>query len=78
MSLRTLHFIQYVVGMKKSIALFLFRGVIQASIAQEHHHGHHPIKEADSLPQTLGRDLNKGYFEFHVRSFFMGQSIKEV
>jgi hypothetical protein len=53
MSLRTLHFIQFIVGMKKSIALFQFLGVIQASIAKEHDHGHHPIKETDSLPQTL-------------------------
>lgn len=63
MSLRTLHFIQYVVGMKKSIALFLFLGVIQASIAQEHHHGHHPILEADSLPKTLFI-CNNGRFLF--------------
>jgi len=72
MSLRTLHFIQYVVGMKIIAALFLFVGVIQVSIAQKHYHGHHPIPEADSLPKTLGRDLDKGYFEFHARSFFMG------
>jgi hypothetical protein len=58
--------------MKNIAALLLFFGVIQVSIAQKHYHGHHPIPEADSLPKTLGRDLDKGYFEFHARSFFMG------
>lgn len=35
------------------------------------HHGHHILPGNDSIPRTLGRDLDKGRFEFHARSFFM-------
>lgn len=40
-------------------------------IGQHETHGHHIQVGNDSLPQTLGRDLDKGSFEFHARSFFM-------
>lgn len=41
------------------------------AVAQHESHGHHIAADSDSLPRTLGRDLDKGLFEFHARSFYM-------
>jgi hypothetical protein len=51
---------------------FLLSFLTLSAQGDEHPHGHHPDPYNDSLPKTLGRDLDKGYFEFHKRSFFMG------
>lgn len=53
------------------IGLFFF-GFHLFGQEEAHTHGHHPDPNNDSLPKTLGRDLDKGYFEFHKRSFYMG------
>lgn len=66
-----MHFINYFIEMKNTIALLLIIGILNPAIAQHHYHGHHLSADSDTLPKTLGRDLDKGFFEFHARSFFM-------
>lgn len=37
----------------------------------QHEHGHKILDHPDSIKPSLGRDLDKGSFEFHKRSFLM-------
>ena len=44
---------------------------INVFLFSQHEHGHYILPDSDSLERKLGRDLDKGRFEFHARSFFM-------
>lgn len=61
--------------MKKVLTIItltvLFTGYTITGVAQHHKHGHKIITDNDSVAPSLGRDLDKGTFEFHKRSFFM-------
>lgn len=52
------------------IVLILLVGFYFSGFAQ-HHHGHKILVDSDSVKPTLGRDLDKGSFEFHARSYYM-------
>lgn len=56
----------------KTIVGILFL-VFSVTIARaQHHHGHHALPPDDTTHVGLGYSLDKGQFEFHARSFFMG------
>ena len=57
--------------MKSIVFCILFCYTSLWSFSQHRHHGHKVINNSDSLSSSLGRDLDKGTFEFHKRSFFM-------
>lgn len=53
------------------IIIFIISIFSAFNLIAQHDHGHKILDHPDSIKPSLGRDLDKGSFEFHTRTFFM-------